>query len=308
MRGLKSKSAGPPAEAAARHPDSGSSTRMPTDVAGATSSSTSRSDAPYVYITVGTTSFDPFVEAACSTDFAVAVVSRGYSRVLMQVGRGRFSVPANAKLLPASSTDNTIGSSSAASTDDTWSFELPVVDTASPGHDAAASRHSARKSAATTSTAAPGAGGWLRFDVYRFKPSIREDMQGASLIISHAGAGSIFESLRLNKPLVVVVNTALADNHQVELAEAMARPRGRPGDPASSSPSSAATTTTARSWRSTQVAEADSSGATGPHLTWCEPHDLVLTLRSLDVSVLRPLPRLDTTRFTASVDRLMGFG
>ncbi|KAJ9085352.1 N-acetylglucosaminyldiphosphodolichol N-acetylglucosaminyltransferase catalytic subunit alg13 [Entomophthora muscae] len=33
------------------------------------------------------------------------------------------------------------------------------------------------------------------------------------------GSGSILESLRLRKRLVVVVNNTLADNHQAELAE-----------------------------------------------------------------------------------------
>jgi len=56
---------------------------------------------------------------------------------------------------------------------------------------------------------------------YRFKPSIADDMRGADLIISHAGAGSIVEALRLGKSLVVVVNELLMDNHQLELAQAM---------------------------------------------------------------------------------------
>eukprot|EP00968_Pinguiococcus_pyrenoidosus_P013090 scaffold1175_cov248-Pinguiococcus_pyrenoidosus.AAC.9 len=47
-------------------------------------------------------------------------------------------------------------------------------------------------------------------------------MERAELIVSHAGAGSIVEALRLRKKLVVVVNTALMDNHQLELAEALA--------------------------------------------------------------------------------------
>jgi Glycosyltransferase family 28 C-terminal domain len=37
-----------------------------------------------------------------------------------------------------------------------------------------------------------------------------------------AGSGSIFETLRLNKPLIVVVNEDLMDNHQAELAEELA--------------------------------------------------------------------------------------
>ncbi|GBG33574.1 UDP-N-acetylglucosamine transferase subunit ALG13-like [Hondaea fermentalgiana] len=56
---------------------------------------------------------------------------------------------------------------------------------------------------------------------YRFKSTLENDMKSAALIVSHAGAGSIMESLRLKKPLVVVVNEDLMDNHQEELAEAM---------------------------------------------------------------------------------------
>ncbi|KAG3115128.1 hypothetical protein PI125_g5806 [Phytophthora idaei] len=50
----------------------------------------------------------------------------------------------------------------------------------------------------------------------------KRDVAVADLIISHAGAGSIMDGLALKKKLVVVVNTALMDNHQAELAEAMA--------------------------------------------------------------------------------------
>jgi len=53
---------------------------------------------------------------------------------------------------------------------------------------------------------------------YRFKPSLDDDMRKASLVISHAGAGSILEGMRLRSRMVVVVNDALMDNHQQELA------------------------------------------------------------------------------------------
>eukprot|EP00752_Nemacystus_decipiens_P004222 g3857.t1 len=58
---------------------------------------------------------------------------------------------------------------------------------------------------------------------YRFKPTLQEDMGRADMVVSHAGAGSIMEALGLGKALVVVVNSALMDNHQAELAEAMAQ-------------------------------------------------------------------------------------
>lgn len=58
----------------------------------------------------------------------------------------------------------------------------------------------------------------LAIEWYRFKPSLDEDMRDAELIISHAGAGSILEGMRLHALMVVVVNDALMHNHQQELA------------------------------------------------------------------------------------------
>ncbi|KAK4504159.1 hypothetical protein PRZ48_005075 [Zasmidium cellare] len=42
------------------------------------------------------------------------------------------------------------------------------------------------------------------------------------VVISHAGSGTILDALRLSVPLIVVPNSELLDNHQVELAEALA--------------------------------------------------------------------------------------
>lgn len=58
---------------------------------------------------------------------------------------------------------------------------------------------------------------------FSLKPSIAEDFASADLVISHAGAGSCFEALEAGRPLVAVVNNTLMDNHQVELAEELAR-------------------------------------------------------------------------------------
>jgi beta-1,4-N-acetylglucosaminyltransferase len=41
-------------------------------------------------------------------------------------------------------------------------------------------------------------------------------------VISHAGSGSILDALRVSVPLIVVPNTKLLHNHQMELAEVLA--------------------------------------------------------------------------------------
>ncbi|KAL3323087.1 hypothetical protein AABB24_040272 [Solanum stoloniferum] len=64
--------------------------------------------------------------------------------------------------------------------------------------------------------------GFPALDYFTFSSSIADYLKSASLVISHAGSGSIFETLRLGKPLIVVVNEDLMDNHQSELAEELA--------------------------------------------------------------------------------------
>jgi beta-1,4-N-acetylglucosaminyltransferase len=64
--------------------------------------------------------------------------------------------------------------------------------------------------------------GVMSVECYGFKPSLELDMKDADLIISHAGAGTVMECVRLKRRMVVVINTILMDNHQTELAEAMA--------------------------------------------------------------------------------------
>ena len=61
----------------------------------------------------------------------------------------------------------------------------------------------------------------ISISTYDFKPSLHNDMNSADLIISHAGSGSILEALSLKKRLIVVINTELMDNHQLELACAL---------------------------------------------------------------------------------------
>ncbi|KAK7693392.1 hypothetical protein QCA50_002960 [Cerrena zonata] len=71
---------------------------------------------------------------------------------------------------------------------------------------------------------------WVRRDdediqVWRFKPSLQKEYEQADLVISHAGSGTIIDVLRLRKPLIVIPNETLLDNHQEELASALAQLR-----------------------------------------------------------------------------------
>lgn len=59
----------------------------------------------------------------------------------------------------------------------------------------------------------------LEITSYKFKPDIGPDMINSDLIISHGGAGSIMQALDYGKPLLVVINEKLMNNHQYELAE-----------------------------------------------------------------------------------------
>ncbi|KAK1423994.1 hypothetical protein QVD17_19305 [Tagetes erecta] len=116
-----------------------------------------------VFVTVGTTSFDSLVRAVDSDQVKEALLEKGYTHLVIQMGRGSF-VP--------------------------------------------------RKSS--------GEDGSLVVDYFTFSSSIADYLRSASLVISHAGSGSIFETLRMAKPLIVVVNEDLMDNHQSELAEELA--------------------------------------------------------------------------------------
>eukprot|EP00794_Sanderia_malayensis_P005906 gene5906-6592_t len=113
------------------------------------------------FVTVGTTRFDDLIRIVSSKECLLALKSKGFSQITMQIGNSETEIP-------------------------------------------------------------PAKENLIQINWYRFKPSIQEDINNADLIISHAGAGSVLETLRSGKPSIVVVNEKLMDNHQTELAEAFA--------------------------------------------------------------------------------------
>ncbi|WIA23306.1 hypothetical protein OEZ85_000073 [Tetradesmus obliquus] len=73
---------------------------------------------------------------------------------------------------------------------------------------------------AGTTAAQHASGVWVEY--FDFCPSLAAYMSSAALVISHAGAGSVFEALLAQKLLIVVANPLMMDNHQAELADHLA--------------------------------------------------------------------------------------
>lgn len=199
--------------------------------------------APYVFVTVGTTQFDDLVSIVLDASFASALAKLSaalnapspIARVLLQIGRGAVDVRG------CDSSDVIHHADEIAKLDRSGS--------------AVVHRHG------------------LTYEIYRMKASIAEDMRGASMVISHAGAGSIFEALRgvpRPRPLIVVVNAALAGNHQTELAAEM---------------------------------------QAGGHLLYCEPHELCTCMvdRARELQSLAPAPPPALALFTAALDASSGW-
>ncbi|KAL3516128.1 hypothetical protein ACH5RR_023030 [Cinchona calisaya] len=113
-----------------------------------------------------------------------------------------------------------------------------------------------------------GENGSLVVDYFTFSSSIADYLRSASLVISHAGSGSIFETLRLQKPLIVVVNEDLMDNHQSELAEELAERK---------------------------------------HLFCARPQTLYQTIANMDLGLLIPYQPGDATPVAEFINSFLGF-
>lgn len=170
---------------------------------------THHDDKGVVFVTVGTTSFDALVKAVNAAEVRKELYKKGYTNIIVQMGRGTF-VPTKSALEDGS----------------------PALD------------------------------------YFTFSSSIAENMKSASLVISHAGSGSIFETLRLGKPLIVVVNEDLMDNHQSELAEELADRK---------------------------------------HLFCARPHSLYQTIRDMDLESLVPYQPGDAKPVAELIYRHLGF-
>ena len=61
----------------------------------------------------------------------------------------------------------------------------------------------------------------LDVEVVTLLPNFETVIANSDLVISHGGAGIILECLKHKKKVIVCVNAALMDNHQIELASSL---------------------------------------------------------------------------------------
>lgn len=108
----------------------------------------------------------------------------------------------------------------------------------------------------------------LEVETWKFKASIQSEVQGADLVVSHAGAGTILDALRQGKPMIVVPNPTLLDDHQGELSSRL-----------------------------------DALG----YLTATTVDNLAATISAFDPSSLIPFPPFDGSRFRRLIDQEMGY-
>ena len=128
-----------------------------------------------IFITVGTTSFDGLIALVDTRPFADAMCDLGYGRLTVQFG----------ERLPLCAQSHK---------------DVGRVPSESGCHAAGRGEHEPAFAAHKLLG--------LECRYYRFTDSqtLQADMAAASLVLSHAGAGSILESLALTKPLVVAVS------------------------------------------------------------------------------------------------------
>ncbi|KAF8389488.1 hypothetical protein HHK36_026183 [Tetracentron sinense] len=241
-----------------------------------------------VFVTVGTTCFDALVRAVDTQEVKQELSRKGYTHLLIQMGRGSY--------IPTKPT------AAGNVWDNLWLIwdsrrilaavleqqgkpanMLEQQDTSPLGGDCLDALRAASLSERTCLEVCPGfdtgAGvdcvarsggedGTLAVDYFTFSSSIADHLKSASLVVSHAGSGSIFETLRLGKPLIVVVNEDLMDNHQSELAEELAERK---------------------------------------HLFYARPQTLLQTITDMNLESIVPYPPADATPVAKLINMFLGF-
>ena len=133
------------------------------------------------FVTVGTTKFEDLVKGMDTEVVLEALVSAGYTNLVLQIGRGQYEP--TGVLKPKTTTKKNKG----------------------------------RRKKDTKSKAAG-----LQVEYFGLAPTLAPLLGEADLVISHAGAGSLFEALNAQRRVIAVPNPTLMGNHQEELASHLA--------------------------------------------------------------------------------------
>ncbi|XP_018328393.1 UDP-N-acetylglucosamine transferase subunit ALG13 homolog [Agrilus planipennis] len=108
---------------------------------------------------------------------------------------------------------------------------------------------------------------FVNINYYTYIDDFISKIRDVDLVISHAGAGTCLEVLKEGKPLIVVVNEDLMDNHQIELAEELQK---------------------------------------GTYVYFCTCNNLLVTL-SKDIGQLKKYPKSNPQVFSSYLNKCMGF-
>lgn len=147
--------------------------------------------ASILFTTGATVTFKPLVEYICTPEFLRSLQKLGFSTVYLQYG----NETANNTNISKVFFNDVI-----AKTQLVKELDLDLTNETND------------KSTTTFSN------GSLLLVVFGFSAHIADYVASADIVVSHAGTGSILDSLRLKKPLLVVSNLDLMDNHQEEVA------------------------------------------------------------------------------------------
>lgn len=148
---------------------------------------------PKILITTGATvTFKPLVEYVATPQFLRHLVKLGFSTVFLQYGN---------ELIDGNNVSKEFFSEVISRTKLVETLDLDILNETDD------------KSTTTFSD------GSFLFVVFGFSANIADYVESADIVVSHAGTGSILDSLRLKKPLLVVSNLELMDNHQEEVAD-----------------------------------------------------------------------------------------
>ncbi|CAD7936325.1 unnamed protein product [Amoebophrya sp. A25] len=176
-----------------------------------------------LFVTVGTTKFEPLIDACSTPLFFRTLCDEGVQNLVLQIGQGRWPESIFGADKDATKKDQDVrvavvdcsAEEMDGKVDGVASQKLPPISTDTLTEELGST--STKKLTTATSTTKK----LVKVYVLRFLSNITAVQRLATVIVSHAGAGSILGALRMRRRLCVVVNAALMDNHQSELATAV---------------------------------------------------------------------------------------